>query len=71
MKSRHLRALAVAVLVVALLAEVNGFPKRRRKRPDKRSLGADEADNVVLDPNAIDGDDGGDDSGSGTELSEI
>ena len=53
-------------MVVALLAEVNGFPKRRRKRPDKRSLGADEADNVVLDPNAIGGDDGGDDSGSGT-----
>ena len=56
----------MAVLVATLLAQADGFPKRRRKRPVKR-LGADEAASEVLDGNAIGGGDGDDDGGSGTE----
>ena len=61
-----LRALALAVVVAALLAEaVDGFPKRRRKRPTTRLDGTDGDGDEVLDGNAIDDDD----AGSGRELS--
>ena len=53
-------------MVATLLAQADGFPKRRRKRPVKR-LGADEAASEGLDGNAIGGGDGDDDGGSGTE----